>query len=126
MARRILLDTDIGTDVDDALALAFALRHPEIELAAVTTVSGNTRRRAQIAAKLIALNGGPQFTFTPAISLVVNCDTQEEVDYYWNALSADPSADSSAGAAAIPWTAPSRRDWWNRWRTHSAKMSASF
>ena len=60
MARRILLDTDIGTDVDDALALAFALRHPEIELAAVTTVSGDTRRRAQIAAKLIALNGGPQ------------------------------------------------------------------
>ena len=60
MARRILLDTDIGTDVDDALALAFALRHPEIELAAVTTVSGDTRRRGQIAAKLIALNGGPR------------------------------------------------------------------
>ena len=60
MARRILLDTDIGTDVDDALALAFALRHPQIELAAVTTVSGDTRRRAQIAAKLIALNGGPR------------------------------------------------------------------
>ena len=60
MARRILLDTDIGTDVDDALALAFALRHPEIELATVTTVSGDTRRRAQIAAKLILLNGGPR------------------------------------------------------------------
>jgi len=60
VARRILLDTDIGTDVDDALALAFALRHPEIELAAVTTVSGDTRRRAQIAAKLIALSGGPR------------------------------------------------------------------
>jgi len=60
VARRIILDTDIGTDVDDALALAFALRHPQIELAAVTTVSGNTRRRAQIAAKLIALNGDAQ------------------------------------------------------------------
>jgi purine nucleosidase len=60
VARRILLDTDIGTDVDDALALAFALRHPQIELAAVTTVSGDTRRRAQIAAKLIALSGGPR------------------------------------------------------------------
>jgi purine nucleosidase len=59
VARRILLDTDIGTDVDDALALAFALRHPQIELAAVTTVSGDTRRRAQIAAKLIALNDSP-------------------------------------------------------------------
>ena len=34
-----------------------------------------------------ALNGGPTFTFTPAISFVVNCDTQEEVDHYWEKLS---------------------------------------
>ena len=34
-----------------------------------------------------ALNGGPVFTFTEAISLQVSCDTQEEVDYYWEALS---------------------------------------
>ena len=34
-----------------------------------------------------ALNGGPQFTFTPAISLFVNCETQEEVDELWNKLS---------------------------------------
>lgn len=35
-----------------------------------------------------ALNGGPQFKFTEAISFVVNCDSQEEVDHYWNELSA--------------------------------------
>lgn len=35
-----------------------------------------------------ALNGGPQFKFTPAISLMVNCDTQEEVDHLWEKLSA--------------------------------------
>lgn len=34
-----------------------------------------------------ALNGGPVFAFNPAISLVVNCRTQDEVDHYWNALS---------------------------------------
>jgi predicted 3-demethylubiquinone-9 3-methyltransferase (glyoxalase superfamily) len=34
-----------------------------------------------------ALNGGPQFTFTPAISLFVNCETQEEVDALWERLS---------------------------------------
>lgn len=34
-----------------------------------------------------ALNGGPHFAFTPAISLIVNCETQEEVDRYWEALS---------------------------------------
>jgi predicted 3-demethylubiquinone-9 3-methyltransferase (glyoxalase superfamily) len=35
-----------------------------------------------------ALNGGPQFKFTEAISLVVHCQTQEEVDYFWEKLSA--------------------------------------
>jgi predicted 3-demethylubiquinone-9 3-methyltransferase (glyoxalase superfamily) len=36
----------------------------------------------------LALNGGPVFQFTPAISFVVNCETQEEVDSYWAKLSA--------------------------------------
>jgi predicted 3-demethylubiquinone-9 3-methyltransferase (glyoxalase superfamily) len=35
----------------------------------------------------MALNGGPEFKFTPAISLVVNCETQQEVDYFWEKLS---------------------------------------
>ena len=38
--------------------------------------------------EFVALNGGPQFKFTEAISLVVNCQTQEEVDEYWKKLSA--------------------------------------
>jgi predicted 3-demethylubiquinone-9 3-methyltransferase (glyoxalase superfamily) len=38
-----------------------------------------------------ALNGGPQFPFTEAISLVVNCESQEEIDYYWAKLSAGGS-----------------------------------
>ena len=37
--------------------------------------------------KFTALNGGPQFKFTEAISLVVNCESQEEVDYFWEKLS---------------------------------------
>ncbi len=40
-----------------------------------------------------ALNGGPQFKFTPAISLMVNCETQEEVDYFWEKLSAGGRTD---------------------------------
>src|SRR5689334_15991060 len=51
----LILDTDIGSDVDDALALAFALRHPDIDLRAVTTVSGDTLRRARIAKKLLLI-----------------------------------------------------------------------
>ena len=38
--------------------------------------------------EFIALNGGPQFTFSPAISFVVNCESQEEVDDLWEKLSA--------------------------------------
>lgn len=36
----------------------------------------------------LALNGGPHFKFTEAISLVVNCDTQAEIDFYWEKLTA--------------------------------------
>ncbi|WP_325049452.1 VOC family protein [Lysinibacillus yapensis] len=35
----------------------------------------------------VALNGGPQYQFTEAISFIVHCDTQEELDYYWENLS---------------------------------------
>ena len=38
--------------------------------------------------KFTALNGGPNYKFTNAISFVVRCDSQEEVDYYWSKLSA--------------------------------------
>ena len=37
--------------------------------------------------EFVALNGGPVFKFTEAISFVVNCETQDEVDYYWQAFS---------------------------------------
>jgi len=44
--------------------------------------------------EFMALNGGPHFKFTPAISLFVNCETQEEVDEIWNKfLSAGGKAD---------------------------------
>jgi predicted 3-demethylubiquinone-9 3-methyltransferase (glyoxalase superfamily) len=39
--------------------------------------------------EFMALNGGPMFKFTPAISLFVHCDTQQEVDHLWDALIAD-------------------------------------
>jgi predicted 3-demethylubiquinone-9 3-methyltransferase (glyoxalase superfamily) len=38
--------------------------------------------------EFIALNGGPQFTFPEAISFFVRCETQEEIDYFWEKLSA--------------------------------------
>src|ERR1700720_375443 len=39
--------------------------------------------------EFVGLNGGPMFKFTEAISFVVNCESQEEVDYFWSKISAD-------------------------------------
>jgi predicted 3-demethylubiquinone-9 3-methyltransferase (glyoxalase superfamily) len=47
--------------------------------------------------KFVGLNGGPHFKFTEAVSFVVNCETQEEVDYFWEQLTADGGAESMCG-----------------------------
>lgn len=47
--------------------------------------------------RFMALNGGPQFAFTEAISMFVSVETQDEVDHYWNALTADGGQESQCG-----------------------------
>ena len=54
---RIIIDTDIGDDIDDALAVAFALNSEEIDVAGITTVYKNTAARAELAKKLLMLYG---------------------------------------------------------------------
>jgi purine nucleosidase len=55
--RRVALDTDLGSDVDDALALALLIGSPEVDLAGVTTVYGDTLLRARATSRLLALAG---------------------------------------------------------------------
>ena len=47
--------------------------------------------------EFVALNGGPQFKFTEAISFSVNCETQDEIDYFWEKLSADGGSTGRCG-----------------------------
>ena len=47
--------------------------------------------------KFVALNGGPLFKFNESISFVVNCETQDEVDYFWKKLTADGGEESACG-----------------------------
>lgn len=54
---RIIIDTDIGSDIDDALAIALALRSPELKVEGITTVYGNSDLRAKMAAKMLQLSG---------------------------------------------------------------------
>ena len=53
----VILDTDIGCDIDDTWALAMLLRSPELDLKLVVTDTGNTAYRARVAAKLLEIGG---------------------------------------------------------------------
>ena len=47
--------------------------------------------------KFIGLNGGPHFKFNEAVSFVIDCETQEEIDHYWEKLTADGGSESQCG-----------------------------
>lgn len=47
--------------------------------------------------ELMALNGGPEFKFSEAVSLIINCDGQGEVDYFWEKLTSDGGEESMCG-----------------------------
>jgi purine nucleosidase len=65
----VLVDTDIGDDIDDALALALVLRSPEIALHGVSTVFGDTTGRARLAATLLKVFGREDIPVAAGIAL---------------------------------------------------------
>jgi|TARA_B110000091_G_scaffold80877_1_gene89110 purine nucleosidase len=67
-----VLDTDIGTDVDDALALILALASPELDLVGVTIVDGDVDTRARIAARLLGMAGRPDIPVIKGVSKPIN------------------------------------------------------
>src|SRR5437762_1880273 len=71
-----------------------------------------------------ALNGGPRFKFTEAVSFVVNCETQEEIDYYWEKLTAGGGEEGQCGwltdKYGLSWqVAPAK---WDEWGKDAAGM----
>ncbi len=57
MSVKILLDTDIGTDIDDAVCLAYLLANPDCDLLGITTVTGEPVKRAMLASALCRIAG---------------------------------------------------------------------
>ncbi|MGO9863545.1 MAG: nucleoside hydrolase [Terriglobales bacterium] len=57
---KVIIDTDIGDDVDDAFALALALRSPELDILGVTTTFGDTETRARIVDRFLGEAGRPE------------------------------------------------------------------
>jgi predicted 3-demethylubiquinone-9 3-methyltransferase (glyoxalase superfamily) len=72
---------------------------PDSKIASVTTLHGTPSGDADLVSfelcgqPSMAISGGPHFKFNESISFMVYCDTQEELDYYWEKLSADPAAE---------------------------------
>jgi inosine-uridine nucleoside N-ribohydrolase len=65
--QKIILDTDIGDDIDDAYALTLALHSPEFEILGVTTAWGDTALRAQLAARLLATDSATRIPVLPGV-----------------------------------------------------------
>jgi inosine-uridine nucleoside N-ribohydrolase len=65
--QKIIIDTDIGDDIDDAYALTLALHSPEFEIVGVTTAWGDTALRAQLAARLLATAGANKIPVEPGV-----------------------------------------------------------
>src|SRR4051812_13634320 len=70
LTQSVLIDTDIGDDIDDAFGLALALRMPQLRVRGVTTVAGPVQARAQLAQAIIAAAGHTGVTVAPGSSTV--------------------------------------------------------
>jgi len=76
----IILDTDIGSDIDDMYALALALRHPQLDLKGVTTVYGDVQARARLTAKALRLAGREDIPVCAGIRASAERKKRGEID----------------------------------------------
>lgn len=93
----VLFDTDIGTDIDDAYALAQVLHSPELKLLGVTTVSSDAPARARLTAKLLVLAGRPEIPVYAGISTAAQYMKQVE----WATGFTSPALHESGGVAFL-------------------------
>lgn len=85
----IFKDSSIGNILRyEEEGAAISGRQPGSAMTVAFTIEGR---------EFLALNGGPMFKFNEAISLVINCGTQEEIDYYWERLTDDGGEESMCG-----------------------------
>ncbi|MEM7113215.1 MAG: nucleoside hydrolase [Chloroflexota bacterium] len=75
---KIILDTDIGTDVDDALALAYLLSHPRCELVGITTVTGQADVRARLASVVCHVAGMDDIPIFPGAEDCILIEQREK------------------------------------------------
>jgi purine nucleosidase len=91
----VIFDTDIGTDIDDAYALAALIYRPELQVLGVTTVSSDAVARARLAAKLLAIAGG-KWASIPVYA-GISTPTQDLKQVEWAAGFSSPNLHESGG-----------------------------
>jgi purine nucleosidase len=91
----VIFDTDIGTDIDDAYALALLMQRPELQVLGVTTVSSDAAARARLAAKLLHVAGG-KWTRVPVYA-GISTPVQYMQQVEWAQGFASPSLHLSGG-----------------------------
>jgi inosine-uridine nucleoside N-ribohydrolase len=91
----VIFDTDIGTDIDDAYALVALIHRPELQVLGITTVSSDAVARARLAAKLLAVAGGP-WTSVPVYA-GLSTPTQYMKQVEWASGFKSPSLHDSGG-----------------------------
>ena len=94
-AQPVIFDTDIGTDIDDAYALAALMQRPELRVLGITTVSGDAVARARLAAKLLHVAGG-KWTKVPVYA-GTSGSTQYMKQVEWADGFTSPSLHNSGG-----------------------------
>lgn len=83
---KVLFDTDIGSDIDDALALAYLLREERCDLLGVTTVTGEPVKRAKLASALCTAAGRPDIPVIPGVEMPIFGRVRQTVNTQQNVL----------------------------------------
>ena len=81
MSEKIILDTDIGSDIDDAITLAYLLSQPECELLGITTVSGESEKRAMMASVICRAAGRDDVPIYPGTEQPLLTPQKQPVAY---------------------------------------------
>ena len=100
---QIVLDTDVGDDIDDALALALILASPELELLGVSTVFGNVAARSRQARTILHLAGDPARSVPVAAGCAAVMSTRTyPPECYWYDEQSDPDHVPNQDACGSP------------------------
>ena len=99
MSEKILFDTDIGSDIDDAVALAYLLAQPQCQLLGITTVSGEADKRAAMADAMVRCAGKSVPVFAGASGPIAGENRQPKAQQA-EALTRWPHAEFSSNALA--------------------------